>query len=330
MSRKKRRKSSESAAEQIPETADNAELQPAALSDEEEAAAERKRRAAEKRRIFDRNSRKYIVVSTIIGSVLLYCGYYVFPNLFYLVFSNDALQNNGTIKLLASTLGFFVYFFYLTRHYMRKRKKHPEAEEVNEILEIHPKLLEPKKALQCAAAGFCLNLALAALIALLPLPDSLVHGYSSGSESLLYTDNVVFSIIYIWLFAPVCEELMFRGFLLHKLKKAFPVRVVIIVVSVSFALPHVNIMWIIVAFGCSLIFTAVREKYGNLLYSVILHSCYNLASVPMLLLLNTRAYTVLFDNVAAELIYLVFGGLTVYLCVSDLLFDGKNPLAKKN
>ena len=301
-----------------------------ALSEAEEAAAGRKLRADKKRQIIDRNSRKYVIASTVIGSVLLYCGYYVFPNLFYLVFSNDALQNNGTIKLLASTMGFFVYFFYLTRHYMRKRKKHPEAEAVNDILEIHPKLLEPKKALQCAAAGFCLNLSTAALIALLPLPDSLVHGYSSGSESLLNTDSIAFSIIYIWLFAPLCEELMFRGFLLHKLKKAFPAKAVILVVSAAFALPHVNIMWIIIAFGCSLIFTAVREKHGNLLYSMILHSCYNLASVPMLLLLNTEAYTVLFDNIAAELIYLVLGGLTFYLCVNDLLFDGRNPCAKKN
>lgn len=123
---------------------------------------------------------------------------------------------------------------------------------------------------------------------------------------------------------------MFLGFLLHKLKKAFPAKVVIWVVSAAFALPHVNIMWIIVAFGCSLIFTAIREKHGNLLYSMILHSCYNLASVPMLLLLNTEAYTVLFDNIAAELIYLVLGGLTVYLCVNELLFDGRNPFAKKN
>lgn len=324
MSRKKHRKQPEN----IPEIHDDS--QSGALSEAEEAAAEHKLRAEKKRQIIDRNSRKYIITSTVVGSVLLYCGYYVFPNLFYLVFSNDALQNNGTIKLLASTLGFFVYFFYLTRHYMRKRKKHPEAEEVNDILEIHPKLLEPKKALQCAAAGFCLNLSLAALMALLPFPDSLVHGYSSGSESLLYTDNLAFSIIYIWLFAPLCEELMFRGFLLHKLKKAFPAKVVIWVVSAAFALPHVNIMWIIVAFGCSLIFTAIREKHGNLLYSMILHSCYNLASVPMLLLLNTEAYTVLFDNIAAELIYLVLGGITVYLCVNDLLFDGRNPFAKKN
>lgn len=320
MTRKKHRKQPE----EIPETS------PEALPEAEEAAAEHKLRAEKKRQLIDRNSRKYVIVSTIIGSVLLYCGYYVFPNLFYLVFSNDALQNNGTIKLLASTLGFFVYFFYLTRHYMRKRKKHPEAEEVNDILEIHPKQLEPKKALQCAATGFCLNLSLAALIALLPLPDSLVHGYSSGSESLMYTDSTVFSIIYIWLFAPLCEELMFRGFLMHKLKKAFPTRAVILVVSAAFALPHVNIMWIIVAFGCSLIFTAVREKHGNLLYSMILHSCYNLASVPMLLLLNTEAYTVLFDNIAAELIYLVLGGITVYLCVNDLLFEGRNPFSKKN
>lgn len=101
MSRKKHRKQPEEIRETTPE----------ALSEAEEAAAEHRLRAEKKRQLIDRNSRKYIIASTAVGSVLLYCGYYVFPNLFYLVFSNDALQNSGTIKLLASTMGFFVYFF---------------------------------------------------------------------------------------------------------------------------------------------------------------------------------------------------------------------------
>lgn len=296
----------------------------AEADDSEEAAlAEKKKREKKRRQIINRNSRKYIIITTILSAAGLYFGFYFFPQMFFIIFSNDALQNSGTLKLLCSIMGFFVYFFYLVNHYLRKRKKHPETETVKDMLDFHPRLISRKPALLCVISGFCLNLSTSALLAVLPLPESFIKNYSSGTESLLYTDNIALSLIYIVILAPLCEEMMFRGFLLHTLKRAFPEKAVVIVVTLAFAVPHIQPIWIIVALVSSCFFTLVRIRYNNLTYPLLMHVGFNFATVPMLLLMNTEAYKVLFDNIVAELVYLIFGGITVFFCVKTLLYEAK-------
>ena len=296
----------------------------AELDDSEEAALKEKEKREKKRRIIiNKNSRKYIIITSILTAAALYCGFYFFPQMFFILFSRDALTNSGTLKLLCSMMGFFVYFFYLVNHYLRKKKKHPECETVSDMLEFHPRSIKRKPALLCLVSGICLNLSTSALLAVLPLPDSVIGTYSAGTESLLYTDNIALSLVYIVIIAPLCEEMMFRGFLLHSLERAFPEIAVVIVVTIGFAAPHIQPIWIIVALLSGFIFTLIRIRYQNLTYSLLMHVGFNLATVPMLLLMHTEAYTVLFDNIIAELIYLVFGGITAFFCVRTLISDAK-------
>ena len=117
--------------------------------------------------------------------------------------------------------------------------------------------------------------------------------------------------------------MMFRGFLLHTLKRAFPEKAVAIVVTVAFALPHIQPIWIIIALASSFFFTILRIRYNNLTYPLLMHVGFNFASVPMLLLMNTEAYKVLFNNIVAELVYLIFGGITVFFCIKTLLGNAK-------
>lgn len=294
------------------------------VDDSEEAAQkEKESREKSRRQLINKNSRKYQVITATLKALGLYLGFYFFPQMFFIIFSNEALENSGTLKLLCSIMGFFVYFFYIVNHYLRKRKKDPETESVAEMLELYPRQIRWKPALLCVAAGFCINISTSALLAVLPLPESLISSYSSGTESLLYTDNIALSLVYIVVLAPLCEEMMFRGFLLHTLERVYPEKAVVIVVTIAFALPHIQPIWIIVALFSGFLFTLVRIRYKNLTYSLLMHAGFNFATVPMLLLMNTKAYTVLFDNIIAELIYLIFGGITVFFCVTTLLSDSK-------
>ena len=318
MKKKKHRKNPD-----LQEIAEEIEVE-AELDDSYEAAFKEKEKREKKRRIIiDRNSRKYIIITSILTAIGLYCGFYFFPQMFFIIFSDEALHNSGTLKLLCAMMGFFVYFFYLVNHYLRKKKKHPECETVPDMLEFHPRLTKRKPALLCLISGICINLSTSALLAVLPLPESVIGDYSGGTETLLYTDNIALSLVYIVIIAPLCEEMMFRGFLLHSLERAFPEKAVVIVVTVAFAVPHINPLWIIVALLSGFLLTLMRVRYNNLVYSLFMHVGFNLATVPMLLLMNTQAYTVLFDNIIAELIYLVFGGLTAFFCVKTLLADAK-------
>lgn len=307
----------------LQEIAEEIEVE-AELDDSDEAAFKEKEKREKKRRIIiDRNSRKYIIITSILTAIGLYCGFYFFPQMFFIIFSDEARQNSGTLKLLCAMMGFFVYFFYLVNHYLRKKKKHPECETVPDMLEFHPRSTKMKPALLCLISGICINLSTSALLAVLPLPDSVIGDYSGGTETLLYTDNIALSLVYIVIIAPLCEEMMFRGFLLHSLERAFPEKAVVIVVTVAFAVPHINPLWILVALLSGFLLTLMRVRYNNLVYPLFMHVGFNLATVPMLLLMNTQAYTVLFDNIIAELIYLVFGGLTAFFCVKTLLADAK-------
>lgn len=318
MKKKKQRKNSD-----LENLTEEIEVE-AELDDSEEAAlAEKEKREKKRRQIINRNSRKYIIITTILSAAVLYFGFYFFPQMFFIIFSNDALQNSGTLKLLCSIMGFFVYFFYLMNHYIRKRKKHPETETVKDMLEFHPRTISRKPALLCILTGICLNLSTSALLAIIPLPESFLKSYSAGTESLLYTDNIALSLVYIVILAPLCEEMMFRGFLLHTLKRAFPEKAVAIVVTVAFALPHIQPIWIIIALASSFFFTILRIRYNNLTYPLLMHVGFNFASVPMLLLMNTEAYKVLFNNIVAELVYLIFGGITVFFCIKTLLGNAK-------
>lgn len=324
MKKKKHRKNSVEKISEIETAAKSDTVGEAAEDDSEEAAEKEKdERKEQRRQIIDRNSKTFKIITTILSALGLYFGFYFFPQLFFVIFTNDALQNSGTLKLLCSVMGFFVYFFYLLNHYLRKQKKNPNAESIPDILEFYPRSVQLKPALLCAAAGFCMNLSTSALLAVLPIPESIIGDYSAGTESLLYTDNIALSLVYIVILAPLCEETMFRGFLLHTLQKAFPEKVTVIVVAIAFALPHIHPLWIVVALFSSSFFTLIRWRYKNLVYPLIMHMGFNLATVPMLLLMNTDAYTVLFDNIIAELIYVVFGGLTVFFCLKTLLDDVK-------
>lgn len=324
LKKKKHRKNSVEEISEI-ETAEKSDTVGENCEDDSEEAAEKEKdeRNKQRRQLINRNSRAFRIISTVLSALGLYLGFYVFPQLFFIIFSNEALQNSGTLKLLCSIMGFFVYFFYLLNHYLRKQKKNPNAESIPEILEFYPRSVQLKPALLCAVAGFCMNLSTSALLAVLPIPESIIGNYSAGTESLLYTDNIALSLVYIVILAPLCEETMFRGFLLHKLQQAFPEKVTVIVVAIAFAIPHVHPLWIVVALFSSSFFTIIRWRYKNLLYPLIMHAGFNLATVPMLLLMNTAAYTVLFDNIIAELIYVVFGGLTVFFCLKTLLDDVK-------
>ncbi len=284
-----------------------------------QAAEELEIRSAEKQELIEKNARTFALIKAALGSLGLFLGYFVFPQTFFMVFSQDAVDRSGMIKLLASFLGFFVYFFFLISYYIRRSRK--TGESVADILRFYPRELNLKTAALCMLLGASLNLSIGAVLELLPIPSQLLESYSAGSESLIYADSLTFSIIYIALLAPLCEELMFRGFMYHRMRTAFSVKVSVIVVSAAFALPHIDILWIIVAVANSIVFTLVREKYNNILYSIILHCFYNLVSVPMILLMNTDIYTILFDNIAVELIYLLLGGAAVYYCIKRLLHN---------
>jgi membrane protease YdiL (CAAX protease family) len=104
---------------------------------------------------------------------------------------------------------------------------------------------------------------------------------SSELEKLLATTaSYILFVLFGIVFAPVCEEIIFRGFLFTALVDTCGVKAAILITAAIFALLHVplridNLPSIPVIFGAGLIFTLVRHRSGSVIPSVMMHTVYN-------------------------------------------------------
>ncbi len=109
------------------------------------------------------------------------------------------------------------------------------------------------------------------------LSPDLLTGYmqlleASGLESL-----TPFTLIATLFFAPIGEELLFRGLTLHWAKKiSSRFWVANLLQAICFGIFHANIVQGIYAMLMGLVFGYVREKYQSLYASILLHALVNL------------------------------------------------------
>ena len=85
------------------------------------------------------------------------------------------------------------------------------------------------------------------------------------------------SIIYVGIFGPIAEELVFRGWLLNVLKR-YGNAVAIIITSIGFGLFHGTLAQAFPAFIIGILFAFLAIKYKSLLPVIILHIANNLLS----------------------------------------------------
>jgi membrane protease YdiL (CAAX protease family) len=125
-------------------------------------------------------------------------------------------------------------------------------------------------------AGPPLAIGLVALGAVLRAPQ-----VSSPLENLLSDRRVlVFTALFVVIFGPAWEELLFRGFLLPLLARSLGVWPGIVVTAVPFALLHgAQSQWtwqnLTVIGVAGIVFGFVRSKTGSTIASAMVHSGYN-------------------------------------------------------
>lgn len=132
------------------------------------------------------------------------------------------------------------------------------------------------------ALGFTLNLAVSLAFDVLPIPDELIADYIEQSSTL--NETSVMSIIATAVFAPLSEELIFRGLLVSSLGNAMPTWVVLLITSAIFGLIHGQVLWICYAFLLGLYLGFVRIRTGSTTASFLLHAAFNASSFILPLL----------------------------------------------
>jgi hypothetical protein len=85
-------------------------------------------------------------------------------------------------------------------------------------------------------------------------------------------------------FAPVCEELYFRGFVYPVLRCRFGVPAAVLITSCLFAAIHFDLVRFLFLALLGAFLTMVCEKTRSLIPAIAAHSAYNLASILLLFL----------------------------------------------
>lgn len=103
-------------------------------------------------------------------------------------------------------------------------------------------------------------------------------------QNIIQESNPLALIIFVATVGPICEELIFRGFLLKKLR-VYGDKTAIIYTAIAFGLFHSNVSQIVFATAVGLILAYVTVKTNNINYSIILHIAMNSISTVTTILL---------------------------------------------
>ncbi|MBP3490049.1 MAG: CPBP family intramembrane metalloprotease [Roseburia sp.] len=135
---------------------------------------------------------------------------------------------------------------------------------------------------------------------------SLFPNWMDAYEELLETagmdENIsLLMILCSVLFAPFCEELVFRGVTMKQLLKCLPFWAANLIQAVLFGIFHMNIMQGIYAACLGVILGYVCEKGGSIYYSILLHILFNFWGTVI------SEYIWIGDSVFSVIFWFLFG-----------------------
>jgi hypothetical protein len=97
----------------------------------------------------------------------------------------------------------------------------------------------------------------------------------TGFSQLATRYEYILAFVTLVVVAPVAEEVLFRGYLLGKLKRFLPIWVAIIITSLLFAAVHGAWNLAIDTFALSIVLCVLRQTTGSLWASILLHMIKN-------------------------------------------------------
>lgn len=131
-------------------------------------------------------------------------------------------------------------------------------------------------------AGVAIQLVTDVMLIFLQLVSpEIMESYGKVMESLGMMSPTVCSVLYTVVFAPVAEELAFRGLTMRILKHAFPFWGANVIQALLFALLHGNLVQGVYAFLAGLFFGWLLRAYGTLKASILCHLAVNLSGTVL-------------------------------------------------
>lgn len=106
------------------------------------------------------------------------------------------------------------------------------------------------------------------------LPEAWLTEYAAASEDVVGTLTAV-ALISTVLVAPAVEEILFRGIILSRLRKAMPAAPAILLSALVFGLMHGQMLWIAYAAFLGIILALVAVRTKSILATILLHVTFN-------------------------------------------------------
>ena len=138
--------------------------------------------------------------------------------------------------------------------------------------------------------------------------NDLFPGYSQVSETAFGGQSMGLMILVVGIIGPVCEELMFRGIIFHRLKDWIRPEIAIVVSAVLFGIYHGNVVQFFYATCMGIMLAIVYDKTGTLWTSIVAHVAANLWS-----LFGSGPWNALWQGIPAGMIFSVV--IEILLCV---------------
>lgn len=104
-------------------------------------------------------------------------------------------------------------------------------------------------------------------------------------KDIVYNSNMILNILYVSIFGPLVEELIFRKILLDKLRR-FGDLPAILLTGIAFGLFHMNLSQFLYATVLGILFAYITIRSNTVFYTVILHMMINFmgSALPMLVI----------------------------------------------
>lgn len=126
-------------------------------------------------------------------------------------------------------------------------------------------------------AGVAANIWFGLMVGMIPWPDSWVEEYLDASSALV-GHSLPLEILAIVVFAPLVEEILFRGMVFRYLSMALPAGAAVVFQGLLFGGMHGTMIWIVYASILGCIFGYVRARTGSLHATILMHMGFNAGS----------------------------------------------------
>lgn len=152
------------------------------------------------------------------------------------------------------------------------------------------------------------------------LPEAWLNTYIEASS--VYNQSSVLMIVGTVIVTPIVEEMVFRGLILSRLRRALPGWLSVVITALLFSACHIQITWMLYAFVLGLFFGFISLRSNSIWPSLCAHLLFNGIGQLAVYLPGTPT--------AVSLFYLGLLGAGAVMCVAVFLFRLICPLKRRN